>query len=107
MRNASARRKLNTTLNVMQKIKREKMKILSLLVVFCLMGCAGMNGEQNLSQDSKKQTICTDPRPEVCTMDYRPVCGERNDGNQKTYSNGCNACSDHKVIGYKEGACKE
>jgi len=55
----------------------------------------------------KEQTICTDPRPQVCTMDYRPVCGERNDGSHKTYSNDCTACSDHNVIGYREGECKE
>ncbi len=53
------------------------------------------------------QTICTDPRPQVCTMDYRPVCGERTDGSRKTYSNGCTACSDQQVIGYVEGECKE
>ena len=54
-----------------------------------------------------KQTICTDPRPQVCTMDYRPVCGERNGVSYKTYSNGCTACSDQTVVGYIEGECKE
>ena len=55
----------------------------------------------------QKQTICTDPRPQVCTMDYLPVCAERKDGSLKTYSNGCTSCSDPEVIGYVEGACKE
>jgi alkaline phosphatase D len=54
-----------------------------------------------------KQTICTEPRPQVCTMDYRPVCGERDDYSYKTYSNGCNACSDPEVVGYVEGECKD
>jgi hypothetical protein len=88
-------------------MKREKMKSLFVLIVFCLMGCAAVTGEQSSLTENKKLTICTDPRPEVCTMEYRPVCGERKDGSHKTYSNGCNACSDHEVIGYIEGECKE
>ena len=48
---------------------------------------------------------CTDPRPQVCTMDYTPVCGVRVDQTSKTYSNGCSACSDSEVVGYQEGAC--
>jgi hypothetical protein len=60
----------------------------------------------NNSRDTA-QNVCTDPRPQICTMDYRPVCGERNDGSLKTYSNGCNACSDRSVVGYVEGDCKE
>ena len=49
---------------------------------------------------------CTQPRPQVCTMDYQPVCGIQADGTKKTYSNGCSACSDLKVIGYNEGECR-
>jgi len=54
-------------------------------------------------------TLCTEPRPEVCTMDYQPVCGQRQlSGVErwKTYSNACTACADAAVVGYKEGACK-
>ncbi len=51
-------------------------------------------------------TICTEPRPEICTMDYRPVCAQHEDGTLKTYSNGCTACSDPAVIGHREGACE-
>jgi hypothetical protein len=48
---------------------------------------------------------CTDPRPQLCTRDYRPVCGVLNDGSQKTYGNGCGACSDESVKGFNNGAC--
>lgn len=48
---------------------------------------------------------CTDPRPEACTMDYRPVCATLGDGSEKTYSNGCSACSDPQVGHYREGEC--
>ncbi len=48
---------------------------------------------------------CTDPRPEMCTRDYRPVCGLRDDGELVTGSNGCTACSDPRIRGHRPGAC--
>ena len=54
----------------------------------------------------KAMVACTQPRPEVCTQDYRPVCALLQDGSLKTYSNGCSACSDPGVTGYHEGACE-
>lgn len=52
-------------------------------------------------------TMCEDPRPQVCTMDYRPVCGTHQDGSVKTYANGCGACSNPEVTFWIEGACLE
>ena len=49
---------------------------------------------------------CPEVRPEMCTMDYNPVCGSLSDGSLITYSNGCNACSDPKVISYSHGECR-
>ena len=54
----------------------------------------------------KKAVACTDPRPQVCTQDYRPVCAQLQDGRSKTYSNGCSACADPAVSSYREGACE-
>ena len=51
--------------------------------------------------------VCEDPRPQVCTMDYRPVCGNRADGSRESYSNGCGACADASVAYWVEGACPE
>jgi alkaline phosphatase D len=59
------------------------------------------------NSSNKKQTICTDPRPQLCTMDYRPVCAQLEDGSFKTYANGCAACSDQMVTTYEEGVCRE
>jgi hypothetical protein len=61
-------------------------------------------------------TACADPRPQTCTMDYRPVCATRDTGvrcittpcpstEQKTFSNACSACSDPKVIRHVPGEC--
>ena len=51
--------------------------------------------------DGILSTKCTDPRPEICTMDYQPVCAVQTDGIAKTYS----ACSETTVIGYNKTKC--
>ena len=59
---------------------------------------------------------CSDPRPEICTMDYTPVCATRDNGRRcltlpcestetATYSNACSACSDPRVIYHLPGEC--
>ena len=55
--------------------------------------------------EQKEFTACKEPRPQMCTREYRPVCAKRADGSMKTYSNGCTACTDPKVVGYYQGAC--
>jgi hypothetical protein len=61
---------------------------------------------------------CNDPRPEVCTRDYRPVCAQRDAGVRCvttpcdstewiTLSNACTACSDPTVLGYRAGPCRK
>jgi hypothetical protein len=52
-------------------------------------------------------TSCTEPRPQVCTMEYRPTCAVLHDGTEKEYSSPCNACADDQVSGFMTGACPE
>ncbi len=52
-------------------------------------------------------TSCTDPRPQVCTMEYAPVCASLAVGGFRTYASGCNACADEAVSGYQQGPCSE
>ena len=69
-------------------------------------GDTGFEHEISLSSlQQAKPTKCTDPRPQLCTMDYRPVCAKKSDGTQKTYANGCGACSDPEVLEYLAGEC--
>jgi hypothetical protein len=69
---------------------------------------------------SPKPTIiqCTNPRPEICTRDYRPVCATRDSGircvtipcpstESATYPNGCSACADPKVFHHQPGKCEQ
>jgi len=48
---------------------------------------------------------CADPRPQMCTREYRPACGLHRDGSRKTYGNPCAACSDPGVVSQAAGAC--
>ena len=49
--------------------------------------------------------LCEEPRPQICTREYDPVCATLEDGTTKTAATGCTSCSDPAVVGYKKGAC--
>jgi hypothetical protein len=51
-------------------------------------------------------TACKDPRPQVCTMQYDPVCAQDASGVLTTKSNGCRACTSPEVLGYVGGSCE-
>lgn len=60
---------------------------------------------------------CTEPRPQICTLQYAPVCAYVDNGircirapcpniDRKTYGNACTACADPKAYGYENGECE-
>jgi hypothetical protein len=81
-----------------------------LLLALTTSSCAGTTAAGHVP------VVCSEPRPQICTHDYNPVCATRNTGlnsvttqqpttENKTYSNGCSACSDKNVISYRPGSC--
>ena len=78
-------------------------KLLSLILILfatiCFTSCDTNSDNENLD------TMCSEPRPEVCTREYDPVCGYKSDGKSNTYSNGCSSCTEKEIIGYKKGEC--
>jgi Family of unknown function (DUF5329) len=52
-----------------------------------------------------KATACKNPRPQICTMEYLPVCAQLDQGKIKTYASACSACADKNVKSYVENIC--
>ena len=71
------------------------------ITAFFLVSCVSHDG----GKPQSLLTECEDPRPQVCTMIYDPVCGTTGDGTRKTYASGCSACSHADVISYEKGEC--
>lgn len=71
-----------------------------------LVACATSSEEQDVNEPGATDVIlCEEPRPQVCTREYNPVCGTLKDGTQVTGSTACTSCSDADVVGYRMGAC--
>jgi hypothetical protein len=49
---------------------------------------------------------CTEPRPEVCTQQFDPACGQTAGGEKRTASNACVACADKAVVSVTRGRCE-
>jgi hypothetical protein len=75
-----------------------------LVAVLSLVACA--SGNPSLVPATGPKTACTDPRPQICTMDYTPVCAQLETGELKTYSNACSACGDVNVLAHSPAACE-
>jgi len=90
------------------------LKVLRLLSLVSLgiltVGCATSSVEKNDLNDINEPgaldvILCEEPRPQICTREYNPVCATLKNGSTKTDSTGCTSCSDPEVVGYKMGAC--
>ena len=75
--------------------------ITPLFLCVLLAACAGQQTEQ------VQGSACSEPRPQVCTMQYEPVCVDKGQGRLETYSSPCNACADDNVTAYARGACED
>lgn len=90
------------------------LKVLRLLSLVSLgiltVGCATTSDEKNDLNEINEPgaldlILCEEPRPQICTREYDPVCATLKDGGTITGSTGCTSCSDPEVVGYKKGAC--
>lgn len=82
-------------------------KILMVIVAAGLSGCLASSPTTTPNVHAAAQVDCSNPRPMVCTMEYRPVCASLLAGGEKTYASGCNACADIAVSGYLSQACED
>ena len=84
---------------------RARNKLVLVILLAVAVSCTSNPGD---SDDDLllRVILCNAPRPELCTREYRPVCGlHRSEIEWKTYSNACSACSDSAVRGYRPEAC--
>ena len=86
-------------------------KRLFLLVVVCLTAVTCTPAYKEVDEPVPDEPgaidiiLCEEPRPQVCTKEYDPVCARLQDGSIRTGSTGCTSCSDPDVMGYTMGAC--
>jgi len=85
------------------------MRLVWVIAVLILAGCSSPNRQPEPGSDQALPPLvaCVDPRPEVCTLEYAPVCAELTAGGHREYASGCTACSDSAVGGYRNGPCPE
>jgi len=83
-----------------------KNKINILAAVFMSVSLSSCTTTEKKTVVDESLTKCTTPKPQICTLEYKPVCGYEIDANYKTFSNACTACSNAKIVSYAEGACK-
>jgi hypothetical protein len=74
--------------------------LVSVFLSIFLLGACSTNTKQPVAE-----TMCKEPRPEICTMQYDPVCGVHSDNTTKTYASDCTACSHKEVVGYNADVC--
>ncbi|MFQ3324039.1 MAG: hypothetical protein ACI90U_001864 [Pseudomonadales bacterium] len=98
-------------------------KLISLITISsALLLCISCSSSTITEAENKQErdprfTQCEDPRPEICTREYNPVCAIKAiavqcvttpcpSTEEITYATGCTACADSKVTEYKQGACE-
>ena len=70
-------------------------------------GCANSEPHETRRTESSPDMIrCTEPRPEMCTQEYLPVCANLKNGTKQTYASGCVACSDANVVSFRPDPCE-
>jgi hypothetical protein len=75
-----------------------------LLASAVLTACAGASSEQPTGAELRQG--CPEPRPQVCTLEYAPVCAfVGKQGTRKEFASGCSACGDASVSAYIPGPC--
>ena len=90
----------------MLKISRTFILISSALLS---VACATLNDENNNMKHEPGALdviLCEEPRSQICTREYDPVCAKLQDGHVKTYATGCTSCADPQVKSYTKGACE-
>jgi hypothetical protein len=97
---------------------REVYQAVCVLLLLFVSACSATSNSATSNAEVKAQALrCEEPRPKMCTREYRPVCATRDNGVRcvttpcnstelRTYPNACNACADNAVYAYSPNACR-
>ena len=72
-----------------------------------LSGCMQTTAATESVTAGDQMRRCQEPRPQICTREYDPVCAVREDGSRESYATGCTACADSRVTAYIPGVCRD
>ncbi len=93
-----------------QFIRRQYIRFLALCAMVVSLQVGGPADSKPLqtqnTESSPNVVQCTEPRPQICTQEYIPVCANLRDGTKRTYASGCVACSDANVVSYRPNRCE-
>jgi hypothetical protein len=91
----------------------------NLIICLALTGCSHAISDTHAEAQLEVQldAVCTEPRSQICPMNYLPVCALRDTGVRcvkapcpstewVSYPNACAACRRPEVTGYLEGQCE-
>jgi len=81
---------------------RNTVPLLILLALLAMQGCS----TPLVTKENTPHLKCTDDRPQLCTMQYEPVCATLKNTTERSYSSACAACSAEGTRGYTLGACE-
>ncbi|MBA6411668.1 hypothetical protein H2508_00850 [Parahaliea sp. F7430] len=82
------------------------LRVLLLSPLLFLMACSAAEPQPQPKPPLQSSLVsCTSPRPQVCTMEYDPVCAVLEGDTEQDYSSPCNACAHDLVISYVKGSC--
>jgi hypothetical protein len=94
--------------NIIRNIYMLLKLLLPLSLSLLIVACASDEQKNDINEPGALDLIiCEEPRPQICTREYNPVCGSLKDGSTRTGSTGCTSCSDPEVVSYKMGACSK
>ena len=88
--------------------KHSLLAVTSVVLLSLISACSGQSDTKEKQAEivlTENAIPCSEPRPQVCTMIYLPVCAISTSGAQTIEASDCSACAKADVIAYTQGDC--
>ncbi len=97
-------------LNMLNGIKAQNTFFTSIVLTLAISACSSSSEIEEAASSielPESASMCQEPRPQVCTMIYKPVCAYDKAGSTNTEASDCSACAKADVIAYTDGECTQ